>query len=377
MFESEGIVMNTSTQTPAQPAAVPVPRRSLPSAATVPSNPSKRARRDRCPNWLPQEITALVNAKREMFLEEIEVVDARDLMNPDSNKWLRVSQEVMKSGFSPCQRDGAACKTKWNQIVPDYKRIADYFSRTGTNGADYWDMSASDRKNEGLPRSFPQDIFFNLQGWFGTRPSIQPPHTRDLLSPDDRNYTPQAPSAAENDAGWDSEAETEDPVDTATHAEGTDDTSGQTPAAPQGRSTAMPSESPVFLRHGIRSPLLRTGLPVGVTPHLISSSDTSDSNARKRLGNTAVRRKSISGHSLIAQATKASGDVMAGQMREMAEASRDLERSKIEVQLKLFSEQMQFQREKDRRLHESSCIANENAKLAIEKQGEVVKCLAQ
>jgi len=68
---------------------------------------------------------------------------------------------------------------------------------------------------------------------------------------------------------------------------------------------------------------------------------------------------------------------MAGQMREMADASRDLERSKIDMQLKLFSEQMQYQREKDRRLHESSCIANENARLAIEKQGEVVKCLTQ
>ena len=38
---------------------------------------------------------------------------------------------------------------------------------------------------------------------------------------------------------------------------------------------------------------------------------------------------------------------------------------------------MQYQREKDHRLHESSCIANENARLAIEKQGEVVKCLTQ
>ena len=79
-------------------------------------------------------------------------------------------------------------------------------------------MLASDRKNEGLPRSFPQNIFFNLQGWYGIHPSIQPPHTRDLLSHDDRNYTPQAPLAAENDAGWDSEAEMEDPVDIATHA---------------------------------------------------------------------------------------------------------------------------------------------------------------
>jgi hypothetical protein len=60
----------------------------------------------------------------------------------------------------------------------------------------------------------------------------------------------------------------------------------------------------------------------------------------------------------------------------MAEVSRELERSKIEVQLKLFSEQMMYQREKDRRLYENAVTVNENARLAIQKQGEVVSCLA-
>lgn len=68
---------------------------------------------------------------------------------------------------------------------------------------------------------------------------------------------------------------------------------------------------------------------------------------------------------------------MADKMQEIAEASRDLERSKIDVQLKLFSEQMQYQREKDRRLYENTAIANENARLAILKQGEMVSCLSQ
>jgi hypothetical protein len=68
---------------------------------------------------------------------------------------------------------------------------------------------------------------------------------------------------------------------------------------------------------------------------------------------------------------------MAMQMRDMAAASRELERSKIEVQLKLFSEQMEYQREKDRRLYESAIMANKNARLAIMKQGEVVSCLSQ
>jgi hypothetical protein len=38
---------------------------------------------------------------------------------------------------------------------------------------------------------------------------------------------------------------------------------------------------------------------------------------------------------------------MVCQMREMAEASRELERSKIEVQLKLFTKLMKYQRRTD------------------------------
>jgi hypothetical protein len=85
----------------------------------------------------------------------------------------------------------------------------------------------------------------------------------------------------------------------------------------------------------------------------ISSSDPSEFSSKQRTGNTGVQRKSISSHNVIAEATKASGEVMAMQMRNMAAASRDLERSKIDVQLKLFSEQMEYQREKDRRLYET------------------------
>jgi hypothetical protein len=58
-------------------------------------------------------------------------------MNPDATKWIRVSDHVMRAGFSPCLREGSACKTKWNQLIPDYKRIADYHSRTGQNVVDY------------------------------------------------------------------------------------------------------------------------------------------------------------------------------------------------------------------------------------------------
>jgi hypothetical protein len=110
-------------------------------------------------------------------------------------------------------------------------------------------------------------------------------------------------------------------------------------------------------------------------PIYISSTDTSDYSTRRRPGNTGQRKKSLPGHNVIAEATKATGDIMATQMKDMATASRDLEHSKIEVQLKLFSEQMAYQREKDRRLYENAVVANENSKLSIMKQAEVVSCL--
>ena len=335
----------------------------LPIDATLP----KRPRKDRGPNWLPQEVTVLVNIKRDMYLEEIDTVDARDLMNPDATKWFRVSQEVMKAGFSPCVRDAVACKTKWNQIIPDYKRIADFFARTGRNGKDYWNMTTANRKTKGLPRSFPRNIFDNIHDWFGKRPTMQPPHTRDLLSEDDNNYMPTRLGSTQNGEEGDNELEGEDAMDVVEEVEGTEDTSIHTPPPVRAITSSTASGAAAFLQTGTRSARGKSKLLIGVTPHIISSSDTGDSKARRRLGNTVVKRKSISGHDLIAEATKASGVVMADQMHEMAEASRDLERSKLEVQLKLFAEQMDYQREKDRRLHESSLIANENAKLAIEK----------
>lgn len=70
--------------------------------------------------------------------------------------------------------------------------------------------------------------------------------------------------------------------------------------------------------------------------------------------------------------------MMAIQVKQTAETSLELERSKIEVQLKMFSEQMNYRREKDR-----SCMRIPKlpkrmlARLAIMKQGEMVGCLAK
>jgi hypothetical protein len=48
-----------------------------------------------------QEMLALVAAKREEYMDEVETVDTRDLMDPNVTKWSRISERVMAAGYSP------------------------------------------------------------------------------------------------------------------------------------------------------------------------------------------------------------------------------------------------------------------------------------
>ena len=74
----------------------------------------------------------------------------------------------------------------------------------------------------------------------------------------------------------------------------------------------------------------------------ISGTDASEFSSIQCPRNMTVQRKTRSAHNMIVEAMKASREVMAIQMRDMAIVSRYLEKNKIEVQLKLFSEQMEY-----------------------------------
>lgn len=257
--------------------------------APVPSQstgPSKRARKDRGPNWLPQEVFALIAAKREMYLEELDTVDGRDLMTPDSSKWQRVSTQIMRLGISPCPRDGAACKTKWNQLIPDYRKIADYLSRTGRNSADYWELNSTERKGEGLPRLFAQDVYYAIHEWFGNRPQIQPPHVRDLLANNDGNYRANSHATQEGDEEVQSEPDTEDPLE-GPHPEPVETTEESSPASSQRRSAPTTPRHPVQAdAHGSPASRHFSGVLAGITPQVISSSENSQYAVHRRPGNT-------------------------------------------------------------------------------------------
>jgi hypothetical protein len=74
-------------------------------------------------------------------MEELDMLDGQGLMTTNANRWLRVSSLVMDVGFFPCMRDGSSCKTKWHHILPNYKRIVDYYFYTSTNTLNYWEQA--------------------------------------------------------------------------------------------------------------------------------------------------------------------------------------------------------------------------------------------
>ena len=72
-----------------QQAPVPSPARSRgkrPSTSDSQGESSQKARRDRRPNWSINEMIALVDAKRDEFLEELDAVYGRDLMDSEVTK---------------------------------------------------------------------------------------------------------------------------------------------------------------------------------------------------------------------------------------------------------------------------------------------------
>lgn len=124
---------------------------------------------------------------------------------------MKVADHIMQAGFSPCICDGPACKTKWSQLVLEYKRIFDYHCRSSQNVRDFWSLTKDQRKEEGLPKAFNQEFYMAIHKWICERPQINPMHLREVLSPSDCNFLPDVP-ATQRPIADDSSGDSEDPV---------------------------------------------------------------------------------------------------------------------------------------------------------------------
>ena len=133
---------------------------------------------------------ALVRAKRQEFLDELDVDDPRTLMTTKGSRWDRVVVSVNIGDGVTCYRSAKACKYKWQQLLPDYKRIGDVHKESGTNSEAYFMMTVAARRVRSLPTNFDLYLYHEMHEWLKHKPTMTPPHFRDLMNPDDHNFQP-------------------------------------------------------------------------------------------------------------------------------------------------------------------------------------------
>ena len=124
-----------------------------------------KVHKKRDPNWSRVEMVALVQAKRAEFMDELEVDDPRDLMNPKISKWHKISVAVNSMQGISCYRSPEACKYKWQTLLPKYKHVADVHKDTRVNSTLYFEMSFQERMEKALPKNFDQHVYMDMHEW--------------------------------------------------------------------------------------------------------------------------------------------------------------------------------------------------------------------
>jgi hypothetical protein len=205
------------------------------------------------------------------------------------------------------------CKSKWHLLIPNYRRIVDYHARKGTNKELYWSQSSRQYGEEGLPKSFSHEIYGRIDEWFGRHPQIQPPHVRDLLNPGDSNYVVEEEASDE-----DVEVVGENVAPGARHAMHVSHSDIPDLANEVGKArfrkgiastVVRESAGPQHILGSSRSPR-RQPVPRRFSPIILSSSDSWTSSGRRNPGSTGIRRRTSSAHAALAEATKATSEVM-------------------------------------------------------------------
>ena len=133
------------------------------------------------------EMLALVCAKCQEFLDELDVDNPRTLITIEGSRWHRIVVFVNIADDVTCYRSPEAYKYKWQQLLPDHKRIGDLHKETITNLEAYFIMIVTTMTARSLPTNFDLHIYCEMYEWLKHKPTMIPPHFRNLMNSDDSN----------------------------------------------------------------------------------------------------------------------------------------------------------------------------------------------
>jgi hypothetical protein len=108
---------------------------------------------------------ALAIAKWDEFVDELDVVDQRQLMDPDTNKWEKIATKVDVAlvGQPHIHRNGPTCKYKW--MLQEFKKLADFHKERGWRSLDYFSITAQEKVAHKLPKNFYLEVYTCMNEW--------------------------------------------------------------------------------------------------------------------------------------------------------------------------------------------------------------------
>jgi hypothetical protein len=71
------------------------------------------------------------------------------------------------------------------------KAFADLHKETGSNSMVYFELTFGQRREKTLPKTFDLYVYKGMHDWLKHKPTMMPPYFKDLMNPNDHNYSPQ------------------------------------------------------------------------------------------------------------------------------------------------------------------------------------------
>ncbi|MCO5546959.1 hypothetical protein L7F22_000398 [Adiantum nelumboides] len=125
-----------------------------------------RERAYRQGNWVFSEILILLEAKlRE---QTIYGGDSKRSCASADDKWKQVADYCRSKGV---QRTKEQCRIKWDNMMPDFRKIRDYEEQKEAGAQSYFDMTTWERRSKLLPSNMDAEVYQKVANILSNKPS--------------------------------------------------------------------------------------------------------------------------------------------------------------------------------------------------------------
>jgi hypothetical protein len=117
--------------------------------------------------WTLKETMVLLEAKKR---EKGILQGTKRNSVPADEKWRAIAEYCWQNNV---HRSKEQCRFKWENIMPDFKKVRDHEDSRGEDHKSYFDMESAERKHLNLPPNLNKDLYTIMDEFLVRRPGKQ------------------------------------------------------------------------------------------------------------------------------------------------------------------------------------------------------------